>query len=203
MYKTIIVLLIITITLYFLFIGSSNDIKWSSKASKEYGSYAPSERINDVIKEFGKPSMMDPREGGGAVWFKKDLGNKPYEIVAIYDEAIPHNKPAKHADFLYTWVKLKVPLSKLTSILSLSKSVAYDPLKELLQVRCHFMGANKATIVLAIRIATGKLSLSEIRKNKLYAKYIFKTVKGHSLYDPKAEEKYEKEINTYINNLRG
>lgn len=182
----------------------TSNVKWSAKSSKQLGEYSPKDRMDDVVKEFGNPDTCDANAGGGATWYKYSLQKKgkPYEMIVMLDEAIPHYKPTPHADFLYTWVKMKIDKKSIRDqVLGLSDSVSYDQLKQVLQVRCHFMGANKATIVLAIKIVTGELTLKQIQDNNLYAKYIFRTVNGHKLYDPNAETMYEKEITKYVNSL--
>lgn len=170
-------------------------------STPKYGSYSPAARYSDVVTEFGEPDAIDRNPGGGAVWYKKSMARqgKPWEMVVMLDEAVPHEKPAPHADFLYSWVRLDVPDDEtLHDILKLSESVSYDPLKKLLQVRCHFMGANLATAVLAIRMAQKKLTLKQIQDDGLYANYIFRTVESHNLYDANAEKEYEAEIVEYV-----
>ena len=178
-------------------------IKWTSSGH----GLSPKERYKDIVKEFGQPDVINPDKGGGAIWFTKSLQEKlfPYERIQILDEAIPHNKPSPHVDFLYTWFKLPILHKtkdeferKLHDILNLSKSVSYDPLTQLIQVRCHFMGANRATLVLAILISTGHLSLRKIESNNLYSKFIMKTVSTHPSYDSNAEDIYEDQIRKFV-----
>jgi hypothetical protein len=145
------------------------------------------------VAEFGSPDLIDTSAGGGAVWFKKTLRarGKKYEQLMILDEAIPHANPSPHADFLYTQVRLAVPPELLRDVLGLSKSVQYDPLKKVLTARCHFSGANKATMYLAVKIALNILTLKEIQDTDFYRDTILRTIPGHPLYDPEAEHRYE------------
>jgi hypothetical protein len=171
-----------------------------------YGKISPRERLPEIVAEFGSPDLIDTSAGGGAIWFKKTLRarGKKYEQVLILDEAIVHAKPAPHADFFYTQVKLVIPCDyqkRLRDILGLSKSVQYDPLKQVLTARCHFAGANKATMYLAVKIALGLLTLQEIQDHDLYATHIFKTIPGHKLYEPEAEHNYEAYVFEYIDAL--
>ena len=196
---SILVLILILVALYLQF-RQNEPPAWSAQNS----GFSPAERYPDVVAEFGQPDAIDKSVGGGAVWFEPTLKalNKPWTMVMMIDEAIPHKKPAPHADFLYSWFRINIPDQKtMYDILKLSESVSYDQLKKVLQVRCHFMGANKATAVLAIRMAQGKQTLEQIQKNNLYAKFVFRTVEGHKMYDPNAEAEYEKEILAYVNSL--
>jgi hypothetical protein len=195
---------IIAIVVIYLIYQYFNAVDWTSRSTKEYGAYAPADRFPDLVSEFGQPDMIDRGVGGGAIWFGGSLKkqNKPWNMIMILDEAVPHDKPAKHADFLYSWARLNIPSEAVMhDILRISDSISYDPLKKWLQVRCHFMGANLATAVLAIRMAQGRTTLKQIQDEELYAKMIFRTVKKHALYDSNAETEYENEIRQYVNSL--
>lgn len=194
----LVVAVLVVVCLFYWYMGR---VEWTAKSSPAYGSYSPASRYPDVVAEFGEPDTIDRNPGGGALWFKKSMTSrgKPWEMVMMLDEAVPHDKPAPHADFLYSWLRINIPNDEtLQEILKLSKSISYDPLKKLLQVRCHFMGANLATALLSIRMAQKKLTLKQIQDQDLYAKYIFRTAKAHKTYDANAEEEYEAEISEYV-----
>ena len=108
---------------------------------------------------------------------------------------IPHNHPAPHFDFLYAWYRLRVPSQLIHDINDLSESVQYDPKTQLVRVRCHFMGANYATLVLAKRIVNGELTGYDARMK--YPEFIFATVMEHPLYNPHAVENYKKELKEF------
>ena len=131
----------------------------------EHGDFSPAERYPDVAAEFGNPSVLVPWPGGFAVWNHDRLSQSPtgymYDRVEIHDEQIPHGN---HTDFLYAWMRIPVPQDKVNAVRDLSDSVTYDPLKKLVRARCHFMGANVATLVLAKRIATGEMTADVAKK---------------------------------------
>lgn len=160
------------------------------------GEMNPTKRYHELVQIYGKPKILVRGKGGLAIWTKEQMValEKCYERIIIKDEYIPHGSPKKHYDFLYTVVKYHIPKSKLRSIIGLSDSVMYDQLKKELIVRCHFEGANKATILLVLKIARGELTLSEIKRKKLYGKTIMSTVKGTDVYHPRAEELLEQEL---------
>lgn len=126
--------------------------------SGQHGTSSPGGRFADVVEEFGKPSVVDPAAGGVAIWDRETLAKTPtgwqYPRVEIRDEQVPHGD---HADFLYTWMKIPVPEHLVGAVRALSDSVTYDPLKQEARARCHFMGANAATLALAKRIATNEM----------------------------------------------
>ncbi len=171
-------------------------VEWINKPhpSGKYGPTNPAERLSDVITELGPPDLMDPTKGGVAIWKESTLKTrgKCWKRVEIHDEQIPHMQPAPHTDFLYTWYKIAIPPHRINDVRALSKSVTYDPLKKEIRARCHFMGANKATLLLAMYIVTGKMTLAEAKTH--YGPYIMATVEGTKTYDPKAEFNYEREL---------
>ncbi len=129
----------------------------------------PKNRYPDLVAEFGSPDILDPAPGGFAMWRKATLAKKgsPFDNVTIVDEAVPHCWPAPHYDFVKASICLELNSSQslnLLIILSLSKSIWYDQLKNQLWVRCDFMGANVATALLAAQISTGNISV-DISKN--------------------------------------
>ena len=119
----------------------------------------PKNRYPDVVNEFGLPDILDAAPHGLAIWRADSLKGTPWKSIVIKDEQIPHCCPAEHYDFLSSAVCVDIddPLL-LAIVLSISKSIWYDQLKHLLFVRCHFMGANVATAVLATRVLLGNLN---------------------------------------------
>lgn len=162
-----------------------------------HGGFTPAGRFPDVVEEFGNPSMLDKRPGGQAVWSKKDIPNhKPYDQIILIDEQIPHTKPAPHVDFLYASINFEVPENRIADVLELSESVYYDRLKKQLWARCHFMGANVATLYLAIKIATGEISIHDIATGDvdLYKSQVMSTMVGSASY----EEDSQSEMEAYV-----
>lgn len=160
------------------------------------GKINPVERFTDVVKIYGMPKVLNKSKGGIAIWTKDQMKKKKscYDEIYLKDESIPHGKPKPHADFLYTVVTYPVPPNKLMDVLGISQSIMYDQLKKQIIARCHFLGANASTIVLAMRIADGELTLKQLKKRNIYKKFIMATVPGTDTYNKKNEKMYEKEI---------
>ena len=140
----------------------------------------PKERYPDVVNEFGKPDFIINDKGGMAIWKNKDF----FEEIVLKDESIEHKKPAPHCDFLYSTVNVYIPDELIPKVLRLSRSVNYDNLKKELTARCHFMGANVATLYLAMQIVNDYES-EESPKSK-YGKTIASTMNKETykeLYD--------------------
>lgn len=189
MFKIVFVVLLVCILYYLMY----DRLEWANS-----GEHNPYKRYTDVVKEFGQPDIIDRSSGGVAVWKKSTLTYRGHcwDRVEIHDEQIPHDDPAPHVDFLYTWCKIDVPEDKISSILSISDSVTYDPLKKLVRARCHFHGANVATLLLVKRVVTGEMSIKEAR-NK-YGDFIFSTVESSPKYDPEAYNSYVAELCDYV-----
>jgi hypothetical protein len=123
-------------------------------------------------KKYGTPSNQDLNSGGIAIWNEKKLKGTCFSRIEILDESIPHCVPMPHRDFLYTYVNYEVPDDKVLDVISLSGSVAYDPLKKYLRARCATESANIATLYLAVSIGNSKVTLKQVQKNELYKKAI-------------------------------
>lgn len=109
---------------------------------------APRKRYPDLVKEFGEPDLVVNRPGGVALWDDRDY----WTSIMLVDESVEHKEPKPHCDFLYSDINVYVPDDVLPQVLQLSKSIWYDRLKKQLTARCHFMGANVATLWLAMKI---------------------------------------------------
>lgn len=120
-------------------------MEWSNQlAIKEY---------NRIEKKFGPPTAITKQKHGIALWIEDDLskalgeGNCFNEIV-IRDESVDHFCPKKHKDFIYSTIKVRVKPDQIPILFSISGSVSYDPLKNLVSARCGSIEANIATLKL-------------------------------------------------------
>jgi hypothetical protein len=109
----------------------------------------PKERYPDLLKEFGSPTYTVNRKCGVAIWKQPQF----FEKIMLKDESIEHKSPKPHCDFLYSTIKVHIEDNQFVNLLMLSESVTYDRLKKELTARCHFMGANVATLLLCMMIA--------------------------------------------------
>ena len=128
----------------------------------------PKEYYKKLTKLIGQPSILSLKEGGLALWLKTDLDKvnffgipNCFEEILLRDEAIQHRCPAKHTDFLYSYVYVDIGPDILPIIHSISGSVSYDPLKKLLSARCGSIEANVATLKLCTDILTDKLDTND------------------------------------------
>ena len=68
----------------------------------------------------------------------------------------------------------------LKRVLSISGSINYDGLKKLLTARCGGIGANLATLYLAMSLVSGKMNFQDIKRKGLYGKYIREEIISYS-----------------------
>lgn len=119
----------------------------------------PSARLQEVIAEFGTPSILDTSPGGMGVWKQSVLRGTPYTEIVIRDEQIKHCCPMVHDDYLYATVCVNLSPAVQAAMLAVTKSVWYDRLTHRLTARCHFMGPNVSTLLLVTQMALGQVAL--------------------------------------------
>jgi hypothetical protein len=149
--------------------------------------------LDHIITILGTPSVFSNLKGGIAIWNKDVLNQKKfyglsncYHEVILRDENIEHYCPARHYDFLYTYIEVPVDPHQFKMIGSVSGSVAYDPLKNLISARCGSLEANIATLKLITDLLLENnvdmpnygikySNLEEARSNNAYKKQIMMT----------------------------
>ena len=139
------------------------------------------QQLDLLTTKYGPPSHFSPAKGGMAVWDQDKLEATCFARIEVMDESVPHCAPAPHRDFLYTHVNYEVPDDKVLDVVSLSGSVAYDPLKKMLRARCGSEEANIATLYLATKIASGATTLAEVQAGQLYTQAILSTPSPQSV----------------------
>jgi hypothetical protein len=149
----------------------------------------PKNYYNILVGMYGNSDVLGHTEGGIAIW-NKSLKNKIdpltgfpniYEKIEIRDEEVPHMCPAKHVDFVYSYLKIPIMPKQLKDIVRLSGSVNYDMLKHELFARCGSLEANIATLYMCTHIILSNkdskkyMTIDYIHKNGEYAKHISST----------------------------
>lgn len=178
---------------------------WSSspnpkKIHKNYNMYyfqTPLQKYNDMINEFGQPTLINTMSGGMAIWQKPSSSNKIYNIfkrIDIVDEQCFSKYPYPHIGFLYTHVKLKIPLRNLNKVLSISGDVMYDITKNILIIRGMSLNYNIALIALICLYVSGQISWYNICGNQL----IHKMTHHKRLTNLKYQQRNMKILHSYL-----
>lgn len=153
----------------------------------------PQKQFIKLLNALGEPSVISNVQDGIVIWTKNDLkgveilGNQScFEEMILRDEAVEHNCPSKHHDYFYSYVKVGVHPSQINMLFSISGSVSYDPLKNLLSARCATLAANIATLTLCTDLLLGEngnypekniyyTNISSVHKSGAYGKLINST----------------------------
>lgn len=135
----------------------------------------PKTRLADVRMRFGYEDELDTKIGGHAIWKESSL-TWPLLRIELRDENIVHNKPSPHHDFLYFWFdgQFSIPQLKIDDVQKLfmiSKSIMIDRLAKQYIVRCHFSGANMATMHFILKILKHKSSYHLFNQKYIDTKY--------------------------------
>ena len=199
MEKNIFFVILVVLLVIVLAAGSpslpANDMNWEN----DTGQFNPTDAYKRESKAMGPPDLIDRSPGGLAIWREGTLKSQgiPLVEVVLRDESISHMSPAPHRDYLYATYELDVPRDRITDVLALSDSVTYDPLKGEITARCHFMGANYATLYLSTLIADGTMG-KDVAKD-MYGPAIMQTVPSHKTYDPNAQQTYRDHLHRRLN----
>jgi hypothetical protein len=117
---------------------------------------------------FGKPTFVANVRHGYALWKTKGL----FSEHLLIDEDVKHCVPRPHHDYFYSSVKFFLPKDKVCDVLKISGSINYDGLKKELTARCGALGANYATLYLGMLVGSGKMTISQVKKNDMYPRMI-------------------------------
>ena len=159
----------------------------------------PTDYLDEISAMIGPPTDISQVPGGMAFWNAETLAQRGSCFVRheLHDELIGHDKPAKHVDYFYSWIPYRIPNKKIWDVLRLSGSISYDPLKGWIRARCANIEANIATLWMAIQLAQGKKTISQVQKQGLYGKTI------RSTQDPEQVQAMLDEICRAVQSQRG
>ena len=156
----IILALVLTFFAYYYRNEAFNLVPGSGSGSYSISNFkfpGPKAEYPKIVKEFGEPTYVSNVPGGVAVWKSPEF----FTELFLMDESILHTSPQNHCDFFYATINVYIPPDILCTVLKLSESIYYDQLKKELTARCHFMGANVATLYLALMIVNDQSNASK------------------------------------------
>ncbi|RUL87960.1 hypothetical protein [Tautonia sociabilis] len=115
----------------------------------------------ELIRKYGNPEGVTDQM---LVWRK----NGPWEKTVLFREAVPHNFPMPHQDYVEQFTKLDVPPDKFDELAEFDGSVYPDRTKGVISARCDKEPMNILALNLANDIVQGKRSVEDARD--FYAK---------------------------------
>jgi len=146
--------------------------------------------------EFGVPSVVHfdqsvPLESF-AQWTASDLkksGHPELHRVVVKAQGYKNSMPVDHGDYVYTTVIFDIPSAKIWDVLKLSDSLTYDRLTHELTSRYAGWRTNAAILYLALRMATGHISLEEAKDRRALEKMVTKAARN-----PEVAKRYTKKL---------
>ena len=142
-------------------------LDWKNNRPKKY--------YEKCVEMFGEPTALASEKYGFAIWKTRGL----FEEHILRDEDIKHCVPAPHHDYFYSSVKFFVSPNKVWDVLKITGSLTYDGLKKTLTARCGGIGANIATIYLAMLVANDLIKIGDVKKSKMYSLLIRAEIMSH------------------------
>nr|QBK90673.1 MAG: uncharacterized protein LCPAC104_01700 [Pithovirus LCPAC104] len=136
-----------------------NGILISNSLELEWDNELAISRVDHISSSFN-PDCVDTKKDGVVIWNNKG----GFKRIEIRDEKFIHFVPEIHVDFMRSVISYRIPEQKIVDVRNLSESVQYDSLRGELSASCHTVGANVATLYLAIQIANGNKSVIEARR---------------------------------------
>ena len=109
-----------------------------------------------IVQKYGKPDVIANQPRGICIWYIEQKNGDVHHSIILKDEYVSHCVPAKHNDFLYSYINIYVPPEKLKQVLSVSGSVGYDGLQKLIYARCASFEANMATLASVFLVLNNK-----------------------------------------------
>ena len=148
---------------------------------------------SDIVKKYGRPDVIANQPRGICIWYIEQKDGDIHHSIELRDEYVSHCAPAKHNDFLYSYVKVYIPPEKIKNVLAVSGSVGYDGLQKLLYARCSTIAANMATLASVFLVLNNKDPKYVYQIKNRFASYEnnLKYVKEHLR---KNQKKYRKQL---------
>ena len=170
--------------------------KFRTKVHKYYFQL-PYQKYYQLVDELGPPSLINPNKGGIAIWQSSTLKKAGYPTIQridLVDEQCFNSFPCPHIGFLYTHVKIIIPMSKISNILSLCGDIMFDPIKNILVVRGMTLNYNLALIALICLYVNGRITWYNI----LEADLVRQALAHHQLTNRRVQKQNLAIINKYL-----
>ena len=118
---------------------------------------APKEGARQMLEQYGAPNEATPTK---LFWYR----NGPWKRTEITADAVAHNFPAPHTDFLTQVIDYRVPPEKIPDIVRFDGSIYIDRTKGEVAARCDAEAANVLGMNMVHEIVTGKRTVDEARE---------------------------------------
>ncbi len=110
-----------------------------------------------MLEQYGPPNEATPTK---LFWYRTG----PWKRIELTSDAVVHNFPSPHSDFLTQYIDYRVPLGRFDAIAAFDGSCLVDRTAGEAAARCDSEAANILTLNLMHAIVTGKTTVDEARK---------------------------------------
>ncbi|MDP8955499.1 MAG: hypothetical protein M3N24_00855 [Actinomycetota bacterium] len=110
-----------------------------------------------MLDKYGPPNEATPTK---LFWYR----NGPWKRTELTADAVAHNFPAPHTDFLTQVIDYRVPPEKIPDIARFDGSIVVDRTKGEVAARCDAEAANMLGMNLVHELVTGKRTVDEARE---------------------------------------
>lgn len=126
--------------------------------------------LSSMVKKFGPFSKETDKY---YEWSKQTLDalnpKNPFAFIFLRKQGVIHEHPKPHTDHVYMAVKIPVSSEVLESYKSIPYNIYYTPGK-LLMVGCAGWRTASSVLLIAIRMALGKLALDTVKQRDVLTK---------------------------------
>ena len=121
-----------------------------------------------LIEDYGEPDILTDNM---ASW---DGGISKFDRVYVLDESIPHCCPKPHDDYVYSTMKINVPLELMGAVAKASESIIVDQLKNEVTARCADIVANAITLGFVQKLVNGEIAPEDAKEE--YERHILEGI---------------------------
>lgn len=144
------------------------------------------EQVRKMSEKYGMPSDAGPNL---VMW--KDAG--PFAHITISREAVMHNFPMPHPDFLKHTIRYRIPADKVSDLIASDGSLQVDRTGGLLSAKCDTEAHTVLGLNLAHDILTGEKTVQEAREAHAQIAMAEKQGRSHPYleklqFEPQSEE---------------
>ncbi|MDP8904084.1 MAG: hypothetical protein M3N29_01995 [Chloroflexota bacterium] len=109
-----------------------------------------------MLEQYGPPNEATPTK---LFWYRTG----PWKRIELTSDAVVHNFPAPHSDFLTQYIDYRVPLGTFDALARFDGSCLVDRTAGEAAARCDSEAANILTLNLMHEIVTGRTTVEEAR----------------------------------------
>ena len=163
----------------------------------EWNNLLAIQRVYEVSKLLNRePDLLGVKSGQSAIWYNPEtkVGKGHYHKIEIQDQAYQHTKPARHSDFLFVWLRMKIKPEKAADINKITSSAFYYEPGQLVCAACHFIEASIATFSILKEYNDDKINLDQARQ--IY------DIRIKELLEEFIQSEYTEDIRNYPTPLR-